>query len=177
MKKLLLGLSLIAVLVGVSYVKSIRGQSAKQEAHRQGVRESSIDLSVEQQRVDSLRQVITFRELEFADSMTAQQIKSAVIIDSLEDISRDQTARISDLQSKLQTTQKTASAKAKSDDSAARERKILDYYKGRYARLPGDLTEYEMRVALNEIRDETAKKFSITTGQLKTIRASHGLSY
>ena len=40
-----------------------------------------------------------------------------------------------------------------------------------------DLSEYEHRIAVNEIREETAAKFSITVTELNKIRNKYKLSY
>jgi len=57
------------------------------------------------------------------------------------------------------------------------QEQILSYYKKRYRALPKDLSPYEKRVALAEIRDETAQKFSIPLSELDEIRTDNELDY
>ena len=47
----------------------------------------------------------------------------------------------------------------------------------RYRNLPKDLTAYERRVALSEIREESADKFRITVAELNRIRKANKLTY
>jgi hypothetical protein len=71
---------------------------------------------------------------------------------------------------------KTATA-TKSDATSQKHKEILAYYKQRYQGLPNDLSAYERRIALSEIRQESADKFKISVTELNNIRKAYKLSY
>ena len=45
------------------------------------------------------------------------------------------------------------------------------------SKLPSDLSDYEYRVSVDEIRAETAEKFSITVESLNKIRADNDVDF
>lgn len=53
--------------------------------------------------------------------------------------------------------------------SADREEEIMDALNARLKRLPGDLSDYEKRVAIIEIKDDICEDFSITVSELDSI--------
>ncbi len=181
MKKVILGITLLAIIAGVSYVKSIRGQNVKNEAFRQGRKQSAAELSQSMGEAESLRTVLGQRELQFADSITARSLRETAQVDSLYELIDNKDKQINSLEGKLQQSEKSlrsgSTTSKKPNPEAARSKKIIEYYKMRYKRLPQDLTDYESKVALNEIREETAAKFSISVTELKVIRAKYALKY
>ncbi|MEA1980558.1 MAG: hypothetical protein U9N54_06255, partial [candidate division Zixibacteria bacterium] len=64
-----------------------------------------------------------------------------------------------------------------SNEINTKHQQILTYYKDRFKKLPADLSNYERRISLNEIKEETAQKFEISLVELKNIRAKYKLKY
>ncbi|MDF1544343.1 MAG: hypothetical protein P1R58_04495 [bacterium] len=178
MKKIVLAIVLLAILAGVSYVKSIRGQNVKNEAFKQGRKLSASELSQTAAQAESLKIALSNKELELADSITARSLRETARMDSVVQLISEKEKQIDHLQGKLKKSQEKSSAGSqKTDPKEALDKKIIEYYKTRYSRLPADLTEYEKKVSLNEIREETAAKYSITAAKLKEIRSRYGLKY
>ena len=67
--------------------------------------------------------------------------------------------------------------KSSKPSTESKHREILNYYKKAVGDLPGDLSAYERRVALSEIRNDTARKFAITISQLNSLRKENNLDY
>jgi len=114
----------------------------------------------------------------FADSLVKKDISYQSRIDSLEGVVDKQQKQISSLASKTTakpaaTISKTTSAKT----TLSKHEKILTYYKKRFTNLPKDLSDYEKRIAVKEIREETSLKFSISLQELKQIREKYKLTY
>ena len=180
MKKILLAVILLALVIGVSYVKSVRTSDNRDSAYRDGKTEAARELADYQLQVDSLRAILGEKEVGFADSLVRTRAEYKAEIDSLTDLVAKRNKRIWDLKSQLSkataSTSKSTSRKVTSGASKKHEQ-ILSYYKNRYKSLPTDLTDYEKKVAINEIREETARKYSITLAELKSLREKHKLNY
>jgi type II secretory pathway pseudopilin PulG len=178
MKKVLLAVILLALVLAVSYIKSVRNSESRGEAYREGKAESARQLSDYELQMDSMRQAMGEKELAFADSMMRAQVGYKSEIDSLDDLVIARNKRIWDLKSQLSKTSKPKSTSRKVSDSVSKEHeRILSFYKKRYKSLPTDLTDYEKKVAINEIREETAQKYAITLAELKSLREKHKLNY
>ena len=106
--------------------------------------------------------------LQVRDSLQASERDSLTQVLATKD---DSLAALRKLAQKGQDTQKTAASQTYSHEE------ILKYYKTSYRDLPKDLSPYERRVALTEIRDKTTRKFSITLAQLDKIRKDNNLDY
>lgn len=180
MKKILLAVILLALVVTVSYVKSLRNTQSRDEAYREGKTEAARQLSDYELQVDSLRLAIGEKEVGFADSMVRTQAGYQSEVDSLADAVASRDKRIDELKTELSQTSKPKpkSTSRKVSDSISKEHeRILSYYKKRFKNLPTDLTDYEKRVAINEIREETAQKYAITLAEFKSLRKKYKLNY
>ncbi|MEE8575903.1 MAG: hypothetical protein V3T31_01490, partial [candidate division Zixibacteria bacterium] len=109
--------------------------------------------SVYTETIDSLAAMVVAQD---TSSATA---KEESVSDSLEYLSDQPKAEVVD---SAEIARQAAEAKRKAD--------ILTYYRGRCDELPKDLSAYEKRIALAEIREDTAEKFKITLDDLTTLR-------
>jgi len=71
---------------------------------------------------------------------------------------------------------KSGSGSAAGSGGASHE-EIVSHYKLAMSRLPADLSDYEYRVAVKEVRTETAARFSITVERLNQIRKEHNVNF
>lgn len=174
MKKLLLGILLLAIIVAVSYIKVVREEeridSVLEEAHN----ESAAQTGKIRTAYDSLRALYDQTEESLTDSISSLHLAIDSQTDSLTTLAATKDSLSKALAAKPKTTTKKRSS---NDNQLAQHRKIIDYYKQRHASLPKDLSSYELRVAKGEIRQETAEKFSISLAELDKIRREFKLSY
>lgn len=186
MKKVILFIILLGVLIGIIFVKTGRDQAQIDEAFRSGVAKAQLEVTAYQKRVESLRVSTDKTRLDWADSLRRHDSVFAVYRDSVRQLLVAQSDKIKELQKKSRSSVKTVSngttasaPKTKNDTGGvlSRHAQILTYYKNRYRELPGDLSTYERRAALTEIRQETVNKFAITLAELDQIRKSYKLDY
>ena len=187
MKKLLLGILLLAALIAISYLKSVRDSERQAEAflegHEVGVRLTQAD----QADLDSLsdllnqeRTTLTEYRTAVADSLAERDLLYSQTVDSL-------VNRIELLQSEIAQLEKKALANRSSSGKVRASKRgssrkashtsILNHYKLAMSKLPADLSTYEHRVAVNEVRSETATRFNITLKRLSEIREIYKLDY
>ena len=186
MKKVILFIVLLGVLIGIIFVKTGRDQAQIDEAFRTGVAKAQLEVAAYQKRVESLRVSTDQSRLAWADSLRRHDSVFTVYRDSVKELLVAQADKIKELQKKSRTSAKTtpngttaSTSKAKSDTGGVlnRHAQILSYYKNRYSELPGDLSTYERKAALTEIRQETVSKFAITLAELVEIRKIYKLDY
>jgi len=182
-KKLLLAFILLVLLVGLSYVKIVRKDEQINNAYTEGKHESEQHLSRIQLDNDSLKTLISQKESEYKDSLSGkEQIYAsktdslALHIDSLGDT-------VADLKSKLKSKE-TQLAKANSPKKStsttkkvSKHEQILIAYKKNYRALPTDLSDYERKVAIGEVRSETAHQFKITVAELNRLRTDNNIDF
>ncbi|KAA3633852.1 MAG: hypothetical protein DWP97_08250 [Calditrichaeota bacterium] len=174
-KKIVLLLLLLILLGGVSYYKTIRDKDKIDDVYKQ-VKSETVRENIQYQNViDSLNLLIDETKEKMSDASETDSIKFQTEIDSLEQLVTSQAEKITDLQKKQQIAKKTTTKKKPRQLSA--HEKIANYYKQRYSDLPKDLSVYEKKIAVSEIRQETIDKFSISTSELNTIRKKYNLSY
>lgn len=172
MKKVLLGALILILIVAVSWVKTLREQERSEAFYKQGVNDATQQSADAQSEADSLKLVLAENQLAMADSLTRKDKTYGATIDSLEQELEDEKSR-----SKTLAEETTPAENVVPEKTISKHEQILTYYKRRYANLPKDLSEYELRIALNEIREETSQKFAITLTELKEIRQKNKLSY
>ena len=181
MKKVVLGIVLLAIVIGVGYVRSLRHQSQKATAYERGKQEGAEVATEYQGKLDSLDYVVEQQRIEFAQSVWMKEMIYRSMYDSLAKIIDSGKRREDSLKKELTLSQQQAGTEDASVGStrrkASRHEQILGYYKKRYQSLPKDLSPYEKRVALAEIRDETAQKFAISQRELDKIRSDNKLDY
>jgi len=178
-RKILLAVTLLVLLLAISYIKSVRGDNSRQANLLEGQKKSSRLLQSKENQIDSLRVAAGNLELAMADSLTRQKQGHQRDVDSLVrtiDASNKQLEKLKQAQKKPAAKKKSTAVEPK-NPALEKNKKILKYYKKRYSDLPGDLSDYERKVALNEIREDTSRRFKITLSELKTIRARNKLSY
>ena len=187
MKKLLLGLFLIAVLAAVVYLQLSRDTDKRSAAYRKGYRTGVDSLKTHQPDFDSVAELLgrerqalaeyketVARTLSIRDSLHQQEV------DSLTDKIEQQKTDIGKLKQKsLAKKAPTSNDKTAStgQNNLPSHREILDHYKEAMAKLPADLSPYEYQVAVTEVRTETAARFSITLDRLNEIRKANNVDF
>ncbi|MFH2035034.1 MAG: hypothetical protein ABIJ45_01425 [Candidatus Zixiibacteriota bacterium] len=166
--KIFLVIVLMGVLAGISYIKS--GRSAKREAgqaeaiHFEWARvQDSIQMA---QLADSSRHYI--------DSLMALDAFYQTQIDSLNqyyaNIEADLKSELKKAQEVKTTAQKTTTNKKKTtSDKNSKNQTIKSEFKKMIGELPSDLTDYEKRVAYNEVKLELAQKYNMSPESLDKI--------
>lgn len=174
-KKLLILVVLGAVLVAVSYYKTTLQDKRLAEARTEGEQWADHTVANLKKSQDSLATELDSTSQALAGALAMADTVRIAETDSLKRLIVDQEQKIADL-TPAKTPTKTATAK-KTDATSQKHKEILAYYKKRYQNLPNDLSAYERRVALSEIREESADKFKISVSELNRIRKAYKLSY
>lgn len=180
--KLILIVILLMILAGISYWKyDIKREAAKDEVVRlKGKLFEHRDSLFAQQMGDTTGF--------YQDSLTVLDRYYEMVIDSLNrryanmeteytGIADSLTAETRKLSSELSEAQKKASTKKSSSSSKPKPKKKTDEraermkadYKRLIGLLPSDLTDYEKRVAHNEVIIELSQKYQVTPEYLKKI--------
>ena len=182
MKKVVFALVFLALVVAVSYYRAVTQKERTQAAYERGKEESTHQVEEYAERFDSLAYSVRRQELEAAESLWQRELAYRWAYDSLARIVSLEKSETDSPKTKFEPAQ-PHNEKTESDidttkeNSLLRHKQILSYYKKRYRALPKDLSPYEKRVALAEIRDETAQKFSIPQSELDKIRTDSKLDY
>ena len=174
MKKIFLAGIVLILIIGLSYVKTLRDYDRSRAFYEGGRADAAGELDDYKAEADSLKLAAGEQQVAFADSLVKKDITYQSRIDSLEGVVDDQRKQIGS----LTTRPTTASTKTVTKKPViSKHEQVLKYYKKRYANLPKDLSDYEKRIAVNEIREETSLKFSISLHELKKIREKYKLTY
>jgi hypothetical protein len=177
MKKLLVALLFLAAVVAVSYFKVLRQENRNARAYDTGYSEGSGELDRVRTQADSLGGLVIGYRGALKDSLAARDSLNLRERDSLTKIIATQEESLKTLATKQAAASRSTSSATKKVDPAKRQKEILAYYKKRYEKLPDDLSPYERRVALTEIKKETAQQFSISVSDLDKIREKNKLQY
>ena len=185
MKKFLLAIFLLAVVVLVGYLQVVREQDRLQASFDAGRQASDGQVYAAQLEADSLRDLVANKELAFGDSLLRRDQTYRTTVDSLSGTIDTLEQQVAQMKKQVQAARAAAKTKpgsgSTSAPAAARasslDQQVLSHYTQRYRRLPKDLSSYELKVAVNEIREETAKKFNITIADLNRIRSENKLDY
>lgn len=187
MKKIFLGIFLLVLLLAVSYFQFTRQSAGRTKAYRKGYHAGADSVQVAQPDFDSLASLLTQERQALVEYQTLMEDSVGQIdslrqrsVDSLERVISRQNSDISRL--KRQTLAKKSPPKNQQAvktpvSSGPSHEEILGYYKQAMSKLPSDLTDYEFRVSVDEIRTETAAKFSITVERLNQIRADNNIDF
>jgi G3E family GTPase len=176
MKKILLIVLLLVLVVAVSYIKTVREHQRSEAFYDDGKMAAARDVDAYQKETDSLKKATAEQQLAFADSLVQKDTRHRSEVDSLENVVDQLEQKVNTLSQDKSSTTATVTKKP-TTKTLSKHEKILDYYKRRFANLPKDLSEYEKRIAINEIREETSQKFSISLSELKKIREKYKLTY
>jgi len=174
MKKITIAIVLLLLIVGVSYLQVNRQESREQVLYKNGYQKGSEKVEKLADAVDSLRQVVDSHEVEFSGQLEESERAFTGKIDSLKNVVSTKDEKIAAFENNTSSTPMPTTTMSKTSD---KHTQILSYYKKRFSQLPNDLTAYEKRVAMSEIREETAQKFSISTDELNKIRDTNNLKY
>ena len=176
MRKILLAVLLLVLIVIVGYIKTVRDKKQKQFSYEKGKTENIQQLNIYKNKIDSLKIALGKSEVALYDSLIKNYISYGHKIDSLESIIQKQYDSLKRLKNKNKK-ESLATAKSSSQPKISKNKKILSYYRHRYQNLPKDLSTYEKKIALKEIRQETAKKFAISVSELNKIRKKNKLNF
>jgi len=181
MKKLMLALAFLAVVVAVSYYRAVTHKQQESAAYELGRTESAHQVSELDKQFNSLMDSTKRQQLEAVDSLWQRELAYQGALDSLNRVLDRKGSEIASLRAELEQVRSripsSKTDKRAKKQKASRHEQILSYYKKRYRSLPKDLSPYEKRVALAEIRDETAQKFTISLQELDKIRKYNKLDY
>lgn len=177
MKKFSLSIVLLVFILSASYYKAVRDRGKVDDSFERGRKSGEMKALALAGDIDSLRQYIGQQNVTLAESLTIQQKTYLRELDSVANVVDSKDAKINELSRKLKKVSakrsNPLSVKSKSD----RHQELLVYYKKRFELLPGDLTNYERKVAIVEIRQETARKYSMSVSDLNKIRKKNNLDY
>jgi len=167
--KIMLVVVLMSTLVGISFIKS--GRTAKRETTQTEAIKSKIAIAQDSifmtQLADSSRH--------YVDSLIAMDAFYQTQIDSINkyhtDIEAKLKADLAKVKKSAKTVKKTTPKKKKkvSSNKSSKNQKIKTEYKKLLSKLPADLTQYEKRVAYNEVKVDLAKKHKISPQALEKI--------
>lgn len=175
MKKFIGALIIIALIVSLGYVKTVMDNHRSEVAYEKGQVAAESEIDDIKQVNDSLKTAMVNKEIEMADSLLSKDKTYGSQLDSLTDLVESKADENAVLQQKLKSA--TTAKKRTTTKTPSKSDKIITYYKTRYAQLPADLSEYEKKIAVSEIREETVKKYSITLNELNKLRDKYNLSY
>lgn len=180
MKRLLLGFVLILALVAVSYYGAVRTDNRVKREYNTGYSKGEKEALTQKTRADSLESNLKQARSQYEDSLKILAMSHDAVVDSLNRTITSKDKELATLAKarKSQTTRKTDSGtrKASVTKPGFTHAQILEFYRTKLKSLPADLSDYERRVALDEIRDETTRKFSITVKDLDSIREANKLT-
>ena len=177
MKKFLLAILLLILIAAVSYFKAVRDRDKSADSCESCRKSSEMKALALAGDIDSLKHYIGQQNVTLAESLTIQQKAYLKELDSLAELVDDKDFRITELNKKLKQTSKKKRSALSSKPKSDKHQQLLAYYKKRYESLPGDLTNYERKVALTEIRQETARKYSMSIADLNKIREKNNIDY
>ncbi len=191
--RVILAIILLFVVVAVSYIKNVRGSADSAELGQSRdeqlvqaageVTSPSDALTEYEDNVDSLHSLIGRLDHDYAESLTQRDLEYGRRVDSLFDVLDSVEC---ELDSHYLVVAKIPAGEGdvvdvESGDEVATQKtrrdEVITFYQAQYNSLPSDLTTYERKVSLYEIRLETAKKFKLTLTELKQMRDEGGLNY
>jgi len=178
LKKLLLGVVLIAALIAVSYFRVQRDSAQEEAAYERGRGTAEDQAALITALSDSLDALVKHRDsviLSMADSLAVRDQAQVRLVDSLTGEISLRDKQLAALKQKTPAPPKSTAAATRQSQSPDHE--ILAHYRQAVEKLPGDLSTYERGVAIREIRQETVQKFAITEARLNQIRESNHLDY
>ena len=177
MKKFFLAILLLVLIVAVSYFKAVRDRDKTADSFESGRISSEMKALTLAGDIDSLKQYIGQQNVTLAESLTIQQKSYLIELDSMADVVDSKDLRITELNKKLKQASQKKSSALSSKPKSDKHQELLAYYKKQFESLPGDLTSYERKVALTEIRLETARKYSMSITDLNKIREKNNIDY
>jgi len=169
MKKIVIAVVLVVILIGISYYQVLRQDSREKVIYDEGYQSGQQELSELREDIDSLSQAVEGQKVNYEEYLGETTRIYTLKMDSLQSLVNSQNSEIDKL--------KTKSTPISKPKKTTKNAEILKYYKKQYSELPGDLSNYERRVALSEIRENTARKFSISLNQLSKVRKDNNLDY
>lgn len=168
--KWILTVVLVLMLAGVAYIKAVYSNQDKNQSEISTLDQSQADdlydgyISREDHErfVDSLRNVF-FDSLTTINSLAtgAEAVISQETADSL-------TAEIGELNSRLSKTDNSF-AELKRSKTRQFNKLVNSFYSNEIAALPADLSAYERKVSVREIKDKARKYFGLSADALKKI--------
>ena len=177
MKKFSLAIILLVLILAVSYFKAFRDRGKIDDSFESGRKSSEMKALALAGDIDSLQQYIGQQNVTLAESLTIQQKAYLKELDSIANVVESKDVKINELKQKLKESSVKKSASLSIKPKSDKHQELLAYYKKQFESLPGDLTNYERKVATTEIRQETARKYSMSIADLNKIREKYNIDY
>lgn len=175
MGKLSLSVVLLLLIVAVSYIQAVRKQAKTDNSFQLGVKSSQKEVLELKSATDSIKTLMGELEVKHGESLLVRDKSYQKNVDSLANIITLREKSLTELKKKSQSSKPAATQSQTNSEKL--HRGLLAYYKKRYESLPTDLTKFERKVAISEIRQETAGKYSLTTSEFNRIRELYKLTY
>ena len=166
MRKLLLALILLILIVAVSYIQAVMQQKKADNSFWLGRKSNQQEMLALQNEAESLKTRMGEQEILHAETLLQRDKMIHSNVDSLSKIIESQKNSITELKKKTEAA-----------ESDQRHRELLTYYKKRFESLPTDLTEYERKIAISELRQETADKYAISLVEFNRLREKFKLNF
>ena len=177
MKKFTLAIVVLVLIFAASYFKAVRDRGKVDASFESGRKSSELKALTLAGDIDSLQQFIGQQNVTLAESLTIQQKAYLRELDSIANVVESKDVKIIELNQKLKKASAAKSTSLSIKPKSDKHQELLEYYKKRFELLPGDLTTYERKVATTEIRQETARKYSISITDLNKIREKNNIDY
>jgi demethoxyubiquinone hydroxylase (CLK1/Coq7/Cat5 family) len=179
MKKTILAIILLALVIGLAFVREYRESLQDDEVYAEGLASGRLGVDSLIEKTDSLESALETSQRTVTDTVASLSARHRSQVDSMqaEIARRDSIAKAEEPASNQMKAQPPKTKLTNLGISKQLETDIVAHYKQQYRQLPADLTQYERRVALAEIREETAREFKISEGLLSKIREKYSLSY
>jgi len=169
MRKIFLGLILLVGLVTLSYLKVVYSNNSENASNEARFLQFQSDSIRAAEIADSLQILLSESRSTMATAMQERDKSAGMRADSLEAIIAEQLERIKNLKSKIERSDLTIaelkSRKAPVIKTGIDHKAVISYYKKRIEKLPMDLSDYEKRIMVDELREETAQHFSLTMNE------------
>ena len=109
--------------------------------------------------------------------MAALGLTASEVEDSLTAVIAAQDKELARLKALAAKASAASSSRSSVKIGKSSEHEILAHYRQAVEKLPADLSPYERKVALRELRVETAGRFAISVETLDQIRQKNNLDY
>jgi len=166
---------LLIMVVAVSYIQAVLRQTKADNSFQLGRRSNQTEILALQSATDSLKTRLGRQEVIHAESLLQRDKLLQKNVDSLSGIIGAQEQTLIKIKKNAATVKPAAAQNPV--DTEKRHRELLAYYTKKYESLPADLTEYERKIAISEIRLETAAKYSLSLAEFNRIRESQKFKY
>ncbi len=196
--KLILSIALLGVVFGVSYLKTLPGETGADSTDTALMTEpEAVVAHVDTTKAEKAKEAAT------SEQQTPAPVKKTTDSHKKADPTPSSPPKIMAITSESVTAKKEDVAKPANkatdkssqtskpaaepeppkqetgggDDAKTREEQIVRYFQDKLNTLPDDLSSYEKKVAIKEIRDETCDLFHISRAKLNQLAKVNRITY